>query len=378
MKILITGGAGFIGSSLARKLLLLGHDVTILDALSRQIHGDQPQTTSSLYRSIAGKTKFIRGTVCDRSVWNEALDGREAVIHLAAETGTGQSMYEIGRYSDVNVGGTALLLDIIANCKNSIRKVVVASSRAVYGEGKYRSRALGIVYPGPRKDSDMRAGRFEHMCAETGEPLEAIATDEDSKVHPTSVYGITKLTQEQLVTSVCRALGINAVALRYQNVYGPGQSLSNPYTGILSIFSTRLLNNNELNIFEDGLETRDFIYIDDVVDATIAALFAERMTHDVFGIGSGVATSVQTVAHELAKHLGASAAIRTTGEYRLGDIRHNYADINRARDFLAFEAKIGFSEGVRRFAEWVRSQAVETDTYDESLKELKLRGLFRS
>src|SRR5882724_250826 len=302
MNILITGGAGFIGSNLTLRLLALGHDVTVLDSCAEQIHGSRPEETSPLYRSILGKTRIVRGSVCDRAAWLEALSGQQAIVHLAAETGTGQSMYEIKRYADVNVGGTALMLDLLAGGKHDIGKVVVASSRAIYGEGKYRSKELGILYPEPRKDSDMRAGRFEPLCPRSGEPLELLPTDEGSKIHPTSVYGITKQNQEQMVLLVCKSLGLAATALRYQNVYGPGQSLSNPYTGILSIFSTRILNGNPVNIFEDGQESRDFVFIDDVVEATVAALLREQANGEVFGIGSGVPTTVLAVAHALKQH----------------------------------------------------------------------------
>jgi dTDP-L-rhamnose 4-epimerase len=235
MNVLITGGAGFIGSNLTIRLLALGHRVTVLDSLAAQIHGEHPEQTSPLYRSIFGRVRIVQGSVCDKSAWLDALRDQEMIVHLAAETGTGQSMYEIKRYADVNVGGTALMLDLLANETHSIGKVLVASSRAVYGEGKYHSKELGIVYPEARKEADMKAGRFEPLCPSSGEPLEMLRTDEDSKVHPTSVYGITKHNQEQMVLTVCRSLGLAATALRYQNVYGPGQSLNNPYTGILSI-----------------------------------------------------------------------------------------------------------------------------------------------
>jgi len=265
LNILITGGSGFIGSNLALSLISQGHEVTVLDNLSPQIHGDIPEFTSSLYRSIKDKVKFILGSVTDIDAWEKALQGQDAIVHLAAETGTGQSMYEIKRYVDTNIGGTGLMLDLLANQKHKIKKVVIASSRSIYGEGKYLSNVLGVIYPGARKDVDMQAGIFEPLCPKTGEPLTLLPTDEESKIHPSSVYGITKQNQEQMVMTVCASLNIGATALRYQNVYGPGQSLSNPYTGILSIFSTRIKNGNGLSIFEDGKESRDFVFIDDVV-----------------------------------------------------------------------------------------------------------------
>ena len=249
MKVLITGGAGFIGSNLALKLLSQGHDVTVLDSLSPQIHGDSPETTSPLYISVKDKVNFICGSVCDKELLRQAIEDQDAIVHLAAETGTGQSMYEIQRYVEVNIGGTALLLDILANEKTSVKKVVVASSRSIYGEGKYRSEKLGVIYPAARAEADMLAGQFELLCPITKKPLELLPTDEESKIHPSSVYGITKQNQEQMVLTVCPSIGIAGVALRYQNVYGPGQSLSNPYTGILSIFSPRIHNKYSISIF---------------------------------------------------------------------------------------------------------------------------------
>lgn len=377
MKVLITGGAGFIGSNLALHLLTRGHEVTVLDNLSPQIHGDHPTDTSPLYRSIQDKVHFILGSVCDKSAWQQALQGQDAIVHLAAETGTGQSMYEIQRYVDVNIGGTALMLDLLANQPHQIIKVVLASSRAIYGEGKYHSHILGDVYPATRNDTDLQAGRFEPLCPQTGESLTLLATDEDSKIHPSSVYGITKQNQEQLVMTVCASLGISATALRYQNVYGPGQSLSNPYTGILSIFSTRILNHNPINIFEDGKESRDFIYISDVVEATTLALTKDEANNQVFGIGSGVPTTVLQVAQSLAAHYGIEVPIQITGAYRLGDIRHNYADLTKAQRLLAFTPQVEFQSGLRHFTAWVKQQAVQADSYEQSVQEMKSRGLMK-
>lgn len=377
MKVLITGGAGFIGSNLTLHLIGLGHEVTILDNLSCQIHGDKPEISSPLYLSIKDKVHFVHGSVTDTAAWEAVLPGQDAIVHLAAETGTGQSMYEIKRYVDVNIGGTALMLDLLANGKYQVKKVVVASSRSIYGEGKYLSKALGIIYPGARKDEDMQAGRFDPLCPQTGEPLSLLATDEDSKIHPSSVYGITKQNQEQMVMTVCASLGIGATALRYQNVYGPGQSLSNPYTGILSIFSTRIKNGNGLSIFEDGKESRDFVFVSDIVDATTAALLKDEANNEVFGIGAGVATDVLTVAHTLAQRYGKDVEIKVTGAYRLGDIRHNYADLGKAKRLLNFTPKVTFDEGISRFTAWVEQQEVQKDSYEDSIAEMKKRGLYK-
>lgn len=377
--ILITGGAGFIGSNVALKLIEKGYYVRVLDNLSKQIHGDNPEETSPLYRSIIGKVDFIRGSVTSREDWLRALDGIDTVLHLAAETGTGQSMYDIENYVNTNIGGTAIMLDILTNVRTlDVKRVVAAESRAIYGEGRYWSPDLNsYVYPDERTDEDMSNGDFEVKFKGCDTPLELVATTEDSAIHPTSVYGITKQVQGQLIHLCCKAIGIDAVTFRYQNVYGPGQSLSNPYTGILSIFSTRIKNGNEINIFEDGLETRDFVYIDDVVDATIRGIEVPRAAGHVFNVGTGVATDVLTVARTLMESYGTEVPLRVSGNYRLGDIRHNYADITLAREILGFQPKVDFATGISRFASWVDSQSVQEDRYDESIKEMKDKGLYK-
>ena len=378
-KILITGGAGFIGSNLALALLEKGHQVTVLDNLSEQIHGKKPEETSPLYLSIKDKVQFIKGTVACRETLRKAIADNTVIVHLAAETGTGQSMYEIQRYTDINIGATALLLDILTNEKHSVKKVVVASSRAIYGEGKYYNKTKNtFVYPLQRTDEDMQKGDFEVKDPQNHlDKLELVATTEDSIIHPTSVYGITKQVQEQLVMTVCPTIGIAGVAFRYQNVYGPGQSLKNPYTGILSIFSTQIKNANGINIFEDGKETRDFVFISDVVDATVLGIEKETANNQVFNVGTGVATDVITVATELSKNYGIQIPITISGNYRLGDIRHNYADISKAKQLLGFEPKISFQEGLKQFTDWVNTQEVEEDKYQQSIEEMKAKGLYK-
>ena len=378
-KILITGGAGFIGSNLALALLKRGHQVTVLDNLSEQIHGKNPEETSPLYLSIKDKVRFIKGTVACRETLQKAIADNTIIVHLAAETGTGQSMYEIQHYTDVNIGATALLLDILTNEKHLVKKIVVASSRAIYGEGKYYNKTKNtFVYPLQRTDDDMQKGDFEVKDTQNhSDELELVATTEDSIIHPTSVYGITKQVQEQLVMTVCPTIGIAGVAFRYQSVYGPGQSLKNPYTGILSIFSTQIKNGNGINIFEDGKETRDFVFISDVVDATVLGIEKEAANNQVFNVGTGVATDVITVATELSNNYGIQVPITISGNYRLGDIRHNYADISKARQLLCFEPKISFKEGLRQFTDWVNTQEVEEDKYQQSIEEMKAKGLYK-
>ena len=376
-KVLVTGGAGFIGSNVALKLIAKGYSVVVLDSLSEQIHGLNPDQTSPLYLSIKGKVDFIKGDVCKREDWLKALDGVNYVIHLAAETGTGQSMYEIEKYVGTNIGGTALLLDILANTKHHVKRVVVAESRAIYGEGKYVCPSCGVVYPLERKDEDMSKGDFECRCPKCGGPVKLVGTTEDSNILPSSVYGITKQVQGQLVHLVCKSIGVESVSFRYQNVYGPGQSLSNPYTGILSIFSTRIKNGNGLNIFEDGKETRDFVFIDDVADATILGMEVPAANGHVFNVGTGVATDVLTVAHTLCDKYGIQVPITVSGNYRLGDIRHNFADITLAKQILGFNPKWNFSDGIEQFVKWVNQQEVQEDNYEASIEEMKKKGLYK-
>ncbi|MBL0145316.1 MAG: SDR family NAD(P)-dependent oxidoreductase [Chitinophagaceae bacterium] len=372
MKILITGGAGFIGSNLALALINKGHNIVVLDNLSQQIHGSNAVETSPLYNSIKNKVTFIKGDVTIKEDWQKALTGVDVIVHYAAETGTGQSMYEIDRYTKVNIGGTALMLDLLANDKTlQVKKVVVASSRSIYGEGKYFSEELGYVYPKHRDDSAMRKGDFEVKYANQQSALQLVATDEESKIHPSSVYGITKQNQEQMVLCVCKAIGIKAIAFRYQNVYGPGQSLTNPYTGILSIFSSLILNNKPINIFEDGKESRDFVFIDDVVAATVLGIENDTIENDIFNVGAGVATDVITVAKTLVVKYNKDVPLTITGNYRLGDIRHNYADLTKIKNALGFTPKVSFEEGITKFAKWVTTQTIVESKFDVSINEMK-------
>jgi dTDP-L-rhamnose 4-epimerase len=374
--ILITGGAGFIGSRLANRLIADGFKIRVLDSLSTQIHGNSPEL-SSLFLSLDSQIEFIRGSVTNEEDIFTALQGIDTIVHLAAETGTGQSMYDIKHYSDVNIGGTALLLDVIAKKSLPIEKIVVASSRAVYGEGKYKCIQHGFVYPSSRLSEAMERGDFEVHCPSCSLAAELVATDEETPVRPSSVYGVTKLTQEQLVLNVGRALGISAIAFRYQNVYGPGQSLSNPYTGILSIFSTRIRNKSPINIFEDGRESRDFVYIDDVVSVTAQAVKYDKPLIDTFNVGSGVSTDVFTIAKTLQNLLGIKVSTSVSGQFRVGDIRHNFADLSKVRRVFGFEPMVSIEAGLANFVNWVSTEDVQVDRYEESLQEMKSKGLFK-
>jgi dTDP-L-rhamnose 4-epimerase len=376
-RILITGGAGFIGSNLTLKLINKGYSITILDNLSPQIHGDDPDNSSPLYKSIKDKVYFIKGTVTSKQDWEKVIKGQDIIVHLAAETGTGQSMYEIHKYVDVNVNGTAIMLDILANQQHNVKKVIIASSRSIYGEGKYISSELGVVYPAHRTADNMDKGIFDVLYKGCKKPLRVLPTDEDSKIHPSSVYGITKQNQEQMIMTVCPTIGIAPVAFRYQNVYGPGQSLKNPYTGILSIFSTQIKNGNSLNVFEDGNETRDFVYIDDVVHATILGIESDNADGEIFNVGAGIATNIITVAKLLIKGYGAKTPVIISGNYRLGDIRHNFADLTKIKSILGYEVHFSFENGIKKFISWVNSQVIYSDNYAKSISEMKDSGLYR-
>lgn len=374
MNVLITGGAGFIGSELANQLMKKGHNVTVFDNLSEQVHGTDPENKYAPARGI----HFIKGDVRDRTSLQDALNDQNAVIHLAAETGTGQSMYEVRKYSDVNIGGTACLLDILTNEEHAIQKVIVASSRALYGEGKYRCEEHGIVYPDFRKEKEMLQGRFEARCPVCDKPAANLPTDEISKWNPGSIYGITKQTQEQLVLTACRSIEIPAIAFRYQNVYGPGQSLLNPYTGILSIFSTRIKNGKRIDVFEDGDQGRDFVYISDAVEATIRGLESPDTNWEAFNVGSGELTTVRNVAETLVSEYGATdTEIRITGSFRVGDIRNNHADLKKINTLLGFEPRVTFEQGIREFTKWVNHQEIKEDKLAQSLEEMKARGLYK-
>lgn len=377
--ILITGGAGFIGSNLSLQLLKKGYRITVLDCLHPQIHGDNPEQTSPLYQSIKDKVHFIKGDVTHKSDWHKALENQHIIVHLAAETGTGQSMYEIERYTNVNVSGTAILLDYLTNTKHSIEKVIVASSRAVYGEGKYCSeKSQQYFYPKDRKETDLENGIFElRNPSDESEFLKLVATDEESRIQPKSIYGLTKYHQEQALMICCESLNIPCVAFRYQNVYGPGQSLTNPYTGILSIFSTRIKQHKSINIFEDGKESRDFVFIDDVVKATILGIEKPGADFQVFNVGTGVATTVMKVAETLMKNYGIEIPLEISGQYRKGDIRHNFADITQIKERLGFEPSVDFESGLKLFCDWVNQQSPAEDKYEQSLTELKSKGLMK-
>ncbi|MES2372508.1 MAG: SDR family NAD(P)-dependent oxidoreductase [Bacteroidota bacterium] len=374
MTYLITGGAGFIGTHLCRHLLNEGHNVKILDCFNTQIHGDQKKLPSDVSKDV----ELFTGDIRDRELLIKAIAKTNGIIHLAAETGTGQSMYEIDRYFSVNVQGTAVLLDILQNheISKSIETIVVASSRAIYGEGAYKCMVHGTIYPDSRNSIDLAMGKFDPGCPFCTCSIKVIPTNEIAPFKPMSVYGLTKQVQEQAILMFARTRDINGIALRYQNVYGPGQSLKNPYTGILAVFSTLAKRGQDIEVYEDGQESRDFVYIDDVINATVSALKHKEKFVGGINVGSGEATKIETVAEEINSFFGKKSSIFTSGAFRIGDIRHNVADLSLAKDVLRFEPKTHFREGVSKFLQWAENETyVENISYSNSVNELTIRGL---
>ena len=351
MKILITGGAGFIGSEIVNTLSMPAESIVVLDALTEQIHGKKSEE-SYLYKKIADKCQFIKGDIRDYETVKESIKDCDCIIHLAAETGTGQSMYQINQYNEVNIMGTSNIFQAISSTNVKIKKIILASSRSVYGEGKYECPVHGVIYPEARRVS------------------------EDSKINPNSLYAFTKYTQEKMVETMCKAMNINYTIFRFQNVYGVGQSLKNPYTGILSIFSTLLLENKQINVFEDGLESRDFINVKDIAEAVIRALDDDRTNGEIINLGSGVGTSVLAIAETLKKMYGSSSEICVTGDFRVGDIAHNIADIQKAKQLLDFNPQVTLEEGLNAFTAWVHGQETDNSGYEKSLDEMEAAGMF--
>jgi len=373
-KVLITGGLGFIGLEVAKLLIEQKHPVLLFDNLSAQIHGAVPCLSSLPLLRSAGVEVF-RGEVSKPSDWAAALKDVGTVIHLAAETGTAQSMYEISRYTATNVGGTAALLDHLANHQHQVRKIVLASSRAVYGEGAYQCRHCGLEYPPARSEEMLRSSEWQPRCPTCKRAVAAAATPEQARTAPASIYAATKLAQEDLVRVAATALGIPAVIFIFHNVYGEGQSLKNPYTGILSIFSNQLRLGETIHLYEDGQESRDFVHVSDVARAVGLGLASDRADGMTLNVGSGQPTSVEQVALFLGESFGAKAKPLISGQYRLGDIRHGYADLTAIRACLQFAPKISLAEGLTRFVEWVKTQPVEPNRLDQATAELMTRGL---
>lgn len=378
-KVLITGGAGFIGNAIVEKLKNK-YDIVILDNFSTQIHGENYKE-SYLYRNIKDKCRVIKGDVRNYEDLKLALYGVDYIIHLAAETGTGQSMYELNRYTDVNIKGTSNLLEVILKNKLDIKKIILSSSRAVYGEGMYFCKEHNIVVPRSREVADMKSRDFEVKCPICGCKAELRNTMEECPLTPISYYAYTKLAQEKMIEVMYPTMNIPYTIFRYQNVYGAGQSLNNPYTGILSIFSKLLLKDQKLNIFEDGKESRDFVHVTDVASITCNALENDATNYQHINVGSGENISVIEVAETLKRLYKSKSEISISGDFRKGDIRHNIGDINKAKKLCGFKPVYTFQKGMEEFTEWVKKQNKERcfeesdDLFQRSLDEMKEIGM---
>ena len=368
--VLVTGGAGFIGSHLVDELIAQGHRVRILDSLVSQVHENgEPEHLKSA-------AEFVRGDVGDAATVERALEDVEVVFHEAAEVGVGQSMYEIDRYVRANDLGTAVLLQSLIKRRDQIKKLVVASSMSIYGEGAYACANCGMIYPQLRPNAQLLDRRWELECPNCQTQVSAAGTREDKPLFPTSVYAITKQDQEQFCLVVGRAYGIPTVALRYFNVYGPRQALSNPYTGVCAIFSARLLNNQRPLIFEDGEQTRDFVHVSDIVQANLLALQTDRADYQPVNVGTGIATSIRQVHDLLSAGLGKNLEPEIVAKYREGDIRHCVADISRARNLLGYEPKVRLERGIPELLEWVGAQSAD-DQVQRATDELESHQLVR-
>jgi dTDP-L-rhamnose 4-epimerase len=372
MKVLVTGGAGFIGSHLADRLLADGHEVRALDNLDPQVHqqGERPDY-------LDGDVELHTGDVRDHEAVRRALDGVDAVVHFAAAVGVGQSMYEIERYTSINAIGAAVVLEEAVEQRASIRKLLVASSMSIYGEGQYRNPATGEsgLAPWLRPEHQL-AAREWNLLADDGTPLEPEPTSETKPLRPTSIYAINKRDHEEMFLAVGAAYGIPAVALRFFNVYGERQSLSNPYTGVAAIFSSRLLNDRPPLVFEDGKQTRDFIDVRDIARCCALALTEDGADGRTINVGTGRPTSVAEVAATIARGLGKEIEPELVGKYRAGDIRHCFADPALAQQLLGFRAEIPFEAGMQDLLEWLGGQEAE-DSVDAAREALVARGLAR-
>lgn len=367
MKVLVTGGAGFIGSHLVRSLLAAGDSVVVYDNFDPQVH---PRRKPLKAKNLT----VVAGDVRNRAKLAAVVKKVDAVVHLAAAVGVGQSQYQIRHYVDVNLNGTGTLLDILANEKHRVRRVVAASSCSAYGEGAYDCPKCGRVRPGLRRDEDMAAGNWEPRCPTCGGALTSLPTKESDRFLTTSVYAVTKQGQEELVLNYGRAYGVPSVALRFFNVFGPGQSLSNPYTGVAAIFMARLKNRHAPVIYEDGLQCRDFTGVADVVQAIELSLRKDAGAGRIFNVGTGVATPVKTLAQLIARGMKSDLEPSIVKKFRSGDVRHCYADITAIREALGYAPKTNLERGLEELVAW-SAEVASKDTFDRAQKELVRRGL---
>lgn len=370
MNILVTGGAGFIGSHIVDGLIEKGHGVRVLDSLDPQVHGENAKWPDHLN----AKAEKMLGSILDAKTVIKSLENIDAVFHEAAAVGVGQSMYQIRHYTETNALGTAVLLEAMVANKNRIKKMIVASSMSIYGEGQYNCPKCGLVYPSLRPNSQLESREWELKCDSCTSVLSPIPTGESKPLQPTSIYAINKRDHEEMFLAVGSAYKIPAVALRYFNVYGTRQALSNPYTGVAAIFSSRLLNKKSPLIYEDGMQSRDFIHISDIVQANILALEKPEADGQIFNVGTGHAQTIRGVAELLGEAMGLDLKPEITQKFRAGDVRHCFADISKISKLLGFNPQVPFNKGVQELIKWVKTQSAQ-DKMDEAVQELKKRGL---
>jgi len=369
-RVLVTGGAGFLGSHMVDRLLERGHEVRVLDNLTPQVH---PQGFPSY---LAGHFEFVHGDMRDLDAVRAAVSNVDVVFHLAAAVGVGQSMYEIAHYMGANTGGTANLLQALLDTKTQVEKLVVASSMSIYGEGKYLCTNCGEVAPGPRPAEQLKSKDWEVHCPNCESVLTPLPTDEGKPLQCTSIYALSKKDQEEMCLLFGRTYDVPVVALRYWNIYGTRQALSNPYTGVAAIFASRLLNGRAPLVFEDGQQMRDFISVHDIVQANLLAMERPEANGMALNIASGHAISINEVADQLSTELGLGNEITAeiTGKYRAGDIRHCFADISAAERVLGFNPQYRFADGIRELVDWLRWQTAE-DRAAEAVQHLTAYGL---
>ncbi len=369
--ILITGGAGFIGSHLADSLIKQGYNVRVLDNLESQVHGPLQKIPDYLNKKVG----FTQGSILEPEILRKSLQDMDAVFHFAANVGVGQSMYQIPKYISTNTQGTANLLDILVNEENSIQKVILASSMSIYGEGKYHCANCGDIFPVSRDIESLKARQWEICCSKCGKILKAVPTDENKPLNPTSIYAQSKRHQEEMILLIGKTYGIPMVALRLFNVYGTRQALSNPYTGVCAIFSSRLKNKLPPVIYEDGLQSRDFIHVKDVASASILALEKKAADGEVFNVGTGSALTILDVARILTRIFHLKIKPQILNQFRKGDIRHCFADITKIQEKLGFQPIFKLESGFKDVIEWVNAHPSVEDKFQIVESELEKRGL---
>jgi dTDP-L-rhamnose 4-epimerase len=373
-KILVTGGAGFIGSHIVDNLIEENHDVTVLDILEEQVHG----LTHQLPHHFNKKAKFLHGSIVNYDNLSDLINESDVIFHLAAMVGVSQSMYQIKKYTEHNILGTANLLDILANEEHNVQKLVIASSNTIYGEGKYKCDNCGVIYPLLRSEKQLINNNWEVKCLHCGLDVKPLATDENTPFNSSSIYALSKQSQEQMGLLIGKTYGINTTILRFFLVYGTRQALSNPYTGVCSIFSNRLLNGKPPIVFEDGLQSRDFVHVNDVCQALVLAMENEAANGEIFNVGTGQPITIKEVAEIITEKINPSLNPLFTHQYRIGDIRHCVADISKIKNKLGYKPNVNFKEGIDDLINWIRNKEFQIkDKSQNALDELKEKGLLK-